>query len=94
MLSSWPVRPRFGSAKAWELLRESILPIAELVALSAADYRAVLQTMADAGLSGGTVYDALAVRAAQKAKVDRLLTLNERDFLKVWPDGAAIISAP
>jgi predicted nucleic acid-binding protein len=50
--------------------------------------------MADLGLSGGIVYDALIARAAQKVKADRLLTLNPGDFRRVWPNGERIIASP
>ena len=50
--------------------------------------------MSALGLSGGVVYDALVAQAARKAQVDRLLTLNEADFRRVWPDAAARIAPP
>ena len=50
--------------------------------------------MADLGLSGGTVYDALIAKAAQKSKVERLLTFNPDDFTRVWPDAEAILFVP
>jgi hypothetical protein len=62
--------------------------------LSAQDHRTVIHNLAEMSLSGGVVCDALLARAAQKAKAQRLSTLNPRDFLRVWPDGAAVITSP
>ena len=54
----------------------------------------VLVEVSGLGLSGGVVYDALIAQAAKKAGADRLLTLNETDFRRVWPDAAGRIASP
>ncbi len=36
----------------------------------------------------------LIVRAAQKARADRLLTFNVDDFLRLWAEGRDVIAAP
>jgi predicted nucleic acid-binding protein len=50
--------------------------------------------MADLGLSGGIIYDALIAKAAQKSKVDHLLTYNVDDFKRIWPEGVKHIISP
>ena len=70
------------------------LAVATVVALSKSDYVAVLDTMSELGLSGGVIYDALAARVAARARAEKLLTLNPRDFRRVWPEGDAIICEP
>jgi predicted nucleic acid-binding protein len=40
------------------------------------------------------IYDALIARAAEKAGAERLLTLNEGDFRRVWPASASILLVP
>ncbi len=40
------------------------------------------------------VYDMLIVKAAQKAKVNRILTLNESDFSKLCQKQPITVSAP
>jgi hypothetical protein len=50
--------------------------------------------MANLGLSGGSVYDALIVKSPQKSRVDRLLTFDVDDFKRVWPEGAEKITLP
>ncbi len=94
VLSAMPTRPRLTPAITRQMIRANIEPFAEVVALRPADYRRVLDDVASLGLAGGVVYDALAGRVAQKAKVDALLTFNTRDFLRVWPEGADVIQEP
>jgi len=43
---------------------------------------------------GGASYDGLIAYAAEKAKVDKLLTLNSEDFLRVNPTAVSITSEP
>jgi predicted nucleic acid-binding protein len=50
--------------------------------------------MSDMGLSGGAVYDALIVKAAQKSGAARIVTFNMNDFMRLWPEGAERIVAP
>jgi predicted nucleic acid-binding protein len=87
VLSTLPVRPRLTPALARRLVRENVERHATIVTLSAADYRAVLDDLAERGLSGGVVYDALIARAAVRAGADRLVTLNSRDLRRAWPEG-------
>lgn len=93
-LSAFPVKPRISPAAARRLIQENIESTAQLISLSVADYSATLESLADRGLSGGIVYDALLARAAWKSGAERLLTLNEADFRRVWPEGASIILPP
>jgi predicted nucleic acid-binding protein len=94
VLSTLPTSPRPTAAIARRLIHENVERSARVVPLGRHDYSAVLRDMADLGLCGGIVYDALIARAARKAKVERLLTLNPGDFRRVWPDGTSIIASP
>ncbi|MGH7823479.1 MAG: type II toxin-antitoxin system VapC family toxin [Candidatus Binatia bacterium] len=94
VLSTLPVRPRISPAIAWRLISENVIFCARLVPLSEADYRSVVKAVADHGLSGGIVFDALIARAAEKRRVDRLVTLNVEDFRRVWPSGADVVGPP
>ncbi len=94
VLTTLPVKPRISPSTAWRLVSENIARPARVVALSTADYQATIKQVAAIGLAGGVVYDALIARAAQKARVDRLLTLDTDDFERVWPAGAAKIATP
>jgi len=94
VLTALPVQPRITAALAWQLIHENIARAATMIALSWGDYRAVIKQLPRGGIVGGVIYDALIVRAAQKARAARLVTLNPTDFQRVWPDGHHVITAP
>ena len=94
VLSVLPTSPRIGSRLAWQLIRENVAAHARVVSLSARDYAGTIGALADREMPGGIVYDALIVKAAQKAHADKLLTLNPKDSLRVWPEGAGVIASP
>ncbi len=94
VLSTLPVSPKISPGLAGRLIRESVEPRMTIVPLSTADYLATIRHLSELGLSGGAVYDALIVRAAQKSGADRIVTLNMNDFRRVWPEGASRIVAP
>lgn len=86
VLTRAPFRPRVHPAEAGRFLENNLLPHLELVALSAEDYRDVLNACAAAGLIGGEVFDGLHLRAARKASCDRIYTFNVRDFRALASD--------
>jgi predicted nucleic acid-binding protein len=94
VLTTLPVRPKISPAVACQLIHHNIEPMARIVSLSASDYRFVIKRMGDLELSGGIIYDALIARAAQRFKVDRILTFNIDDFKRVWPEGITHITMP
>lgn len=94
VLTTLPLRPRISPETAARIIRDNIQAVAKLVSLSASEYMSVLQDLAERGLRGEIVYDALIAAAARKAEVDRLLTLNADDFVRAWPAGAKRIAAP
>jgi predicted nucleic acid-binding protein len=94
VLTRLPLSPRIGPATARRLIRTNVEDVAAIVVLTEEDYREVLSNMSELGLSGGTVYDALAVQAAKKSEADCLLTLNESDFRRVWPEASGRIVSP
>lgn len=84
-LTALPVTPRVTPAEAERIVRETVLPIAQVVPLTAEDYAAVLARIGGLGLGSGAVYDALHVRAAEIAGCDELVTFNVRDFRRMPP---------
>jgi len=94
VLSALPTSPRIGPRLAWQLVRENVEAHARVISLSGKDYAGTIGTLADREMPGGIVYDALIVKAAQKAHAEKLLTLNPKDFLRVWPEGAGVIASP
>ena len=94
VLTTLPVSPRISPGGAWRLIREDVITPAKVISISPSDYGAVIRRVADLELSGGIIYDAIITKAAQKAQVDRILTLNPEDFTRAWPEGATLISLP
>lgn len=94
VLSTYPTRPRIPTAAAARLIRENVIATASVVALTGADYAAVMSRLAERSLPGGVVYDALIAQAAVKAGADRLVTLNPRDFERVWTGPPAALVTP
>ncbi|MFZ3218184.1 MAG: PIN domain-containing protein [Candidatus Acidiferrales bacterium] len=64
-----------------------------IVALTAEEYVAAIQEAAGAGVSGGTIYDALLVRCAIKARADVIYTWNVRHFQQ-FPEIISCVKAP
>jgi len=94
VLTRLPTAPRISPESAYRLVEQNVASRAEVVALDAADYRTLLQRWANLGVAGGAAYDGLIARAAEKAKVDQLLTLNVDHFRRVWPEGLSVIASP
>lgn len=92
-LSGLPTKPKISPPQAWRLIQDNV-GSAQVIELSASDYVSVIQQVAEIGLSGGVVYDALIARAAEKAGVDHLLTFNEKDYRRVWPQGGPFLRVP
>ena len=94
VLTRLPVRPRMSPGTALRLIGQNVESQAKIISLTPADYGAVIRRMAELGVAGGAIYDALIARAAYKIKAERLLTLNPDDFKRVWPEGADRLSVP
>ncbi|MBV6394588.1 MAG: hypothetical protein HFACDABA_00154 [Anaerolineales bacterium] len=62
--------------------------------MSSEDYLHVVDQLTELGILGGATYDALILRAAENAKVDLVVTLNEKDFRRVNPILADKVVAP
>lgn len=45
-------------------------------------------------MNAGVTYDALILYAALKAEADQMLTLNEKDFRRIYPELTDKISSP
>ncbi len=84
-LTVYPGSPKLTPADARRLLAQDVLAHAQVVALDGDDYASVLDRLVGLGLVSGAVYDALHVRAAEKAGADELVTINGRDFRRMPP---------
>ena len=83
VLTRLPLSPRILPATAYYLLQENVKKLAEIITLSSQDYLMILKQMTELGLGGGIIYDAITVKAAKKAKVDKILTFNHKDFVRL-----------
>ena len=94
VLTTLPLKPKISSSTAWRLIHDNVETAAKLISLSPSEYRATIKQMSELGLTGGIIYDALIVKAAKKSKVERLMTFNSEDFIRLWPDGESVIYTP
>ena len=94
VLSTLPLKPRITSSVAWRLIRENVESVGKTISLTPTEYSSTIKHLSDMGLIGGIVYDALIAKAAQKAKAERLLTLNIDHFRRVWQNGENKIIEP
>jgi predicted nucleic acid-binding protein len=94
VLSTLPIKPRISPLVARKLISENIETVAKIISLTPREYLSVIKKISEFGLSGGITYDALIAKVAQKANVERLLTLDADHFTRVWPDGDQLIVVP
>ena len=80
VLTRLPAPHRISPAEALMLLEANFFQV-KIATLTAAAYRAMLRKSAEAGISGGRVYDAVIAACARDAKVRTLLTFNEAHFM-------------
>ena len=93
-LTTLPLKPRISPLTAWRLVHDNIETSAKIISLSPSDYKDTIKYMSELGLTGDIIYDALIVKAAQKSGVERLLTFNADDFVRLWPGGENFIYIP
>jgi predicted nucleic acid-binding protein len=93
-LTNYPIKPRISPQEAQQLIQQNILDVFEVITLSEQDYMSVINHLSESGIIGGVIYDALILKAALKANVDYVVTLNEKDFKRVYPDFADKIISP
>jgi hypothetical protein len=76
------------------LIQHNVLDRFKVVFLSDEDYVVVINHLSDLGIVAGATYDALILHAAAQANADQVVTLNARDFHRVYPDLAYKIISP
>ena len=94
VLTTLPLKPKISTGTAWRLVHENVEVSAKIVFMSVSDYTSTIKLVADLGLTGGIIYDALIAKVAQKSGVERFLTFNVDDFKRVWPEGESILFIP
>jgi predicted nucleic acid-binding protein len=78
-MTRMPGRHRLSSEQVM-LFIENIRERLTLITLTGDEYHATIKEAAEAGIFGGTIYDALIARCALKAKVNTIYTWNTRHF--------------
>ncbi len=72
----------FSGAVAWRALEENYIRKAEeTVTLDTEGYQRVVLDASGQGVIGGRIYDAVIAACARMARVDALVTFNDRHFL-------------
>jgi len=94
ILTRLPVRPSISSEVARQVITVNVVDTCDVVTLTVTDYVTLLDHLADLKIAGGAVYDALLLHAAWKSEVDQVITLNARDFRRVYPTLADRIVSP
>jgi predicted nucleic acid-binding protein len=85
VLTRIPPPTRHSPEQALATIHENVLEFFKVFALSAADYTTLIRESALAGIRGGTIYDAILIKCAVKAEVERIYTANLRHFQTVAP---------
>jgi len=94
VLSVLPVQPRISPAIANKLIQQDVFDICEIVTLSEQDYNSVLKHLSESNIVGGATYDAVILHTAFKVEIDRIVTLNKKDFVRIYPGIADKIILP
>ncbi|MHC1765198.1 MAG: type II toxin-antitoxin system VapC family toxin [Verrucomicrobiia bacterium] len=83
VLTKLPAPFRHTPEQALLSVEENIIKHFKITSLTATDYTGVILEAALAGVQGGTIYDAVLVKCAAKAEVEKIFTLNVRHFRSV-----------
>lgn len=95
VLTRLPTPFRHTPEQALLSIEENVIPHFELCSLSGRDYATLVREAALIGIQGGTVYDAVLLKCAAKAGVERIYTFNVQHFQAAAPKNlSSIITAP
>jgi len=94
ILTTLPLKPRISPTVAYDLIQRNVFDLCEVLPLSAEEYSVVIKHLSEVGIIGGVTYDALILYAAIQGKADRVVTLNEGDFRRIYPQMAEQIVSP
>jgi predicted nucleic acid-binding protein len=76
-------------------IEENVLKYFKTISFSGNDYASLLRESAGIGIQGGTIYDAILLKSAAKAGVNRIYTLNLKHFQAIAsPEIAMLLSSP
>ena len=85
VLTNLPVPYRHAPEQALMSIEENVLKHFKTVALVGTEYASLIREAAASQIQGGKIYDALLLKAAGKADVARVCTLNLKHFQSIAP---------
>lgn len=85
VLTKAPPPFRHSPEQALLSIEENVVKYFKITFLTGTDYAALIREAALAGIRGGTVYDAVLMKCAANAEVERIYTLNVKHFQTVAP---------
>lgn len=94
VITRLPLSPKIGTDLALKLIKENILNSFKLITYNSGDYIDLLVSLEKNNISCGASYDGLILRAAEKSKADKIITLNVDDFIRISPGLIDRISEP
>ncbi len=94
VLTRMPPPLRISPAAALQIIERNILSLMEVIALTGQEYADLIRYLSRIGIAGGAVYDGIIACAADKAQVDHIVTLNAKDFHRVYPTLTATVISP
>ena len=95
VLTKLPTPYRHTPEQALLSIEENVLKHFKTVALVGNEYASLIRDAAGSQIQGGKIYDALLLKAAGKADVDRICTLNLKQFQSITsPDISGKLSEP
>jgi len=92
-LTRLPGRHRASASEAM-LFLENIRERLAFISLDAEEYWKAIMRAAEAGIEGGTIYDALLAHCALKARAETIFTWNIDHFRRVGPEVAKRVRTP
>ena len=95
VLTNLPAPYRHTPQEALFSIEENVLKHFKTVELIRTEYASLLRDAVKSQVTGGKIYDALLLKAAGKAAVDRIYTFNLKHFLSIAsPDLTEKLSEP
>ena len=95
ILTRLPAPFRHAPEQALLSIEENVLKHFKTISLAGNEYSALLREAAGSGIQGGAIFDALHLKAAAKAQVERIYTMNLKHFQAIAPlEIAQKLSAP
>lgn len=93
-LTSLRLSPPITPALATRLIKENVESVARVVPVTAEDYRAAAQTVAELDAAAPAIHYAVLIQCAERVEADHLVTLHPRDYLRLWPNAEETVLVP